>query len=284
MDRTTFPGISVEAFLAEGDRKALKALKKIPLFPKLIRKFNEIGVDRWIYCWNMATSVRCGPNQYPTLHKILVDCCEILDMPEPELYITNNPFTNAYAGGIERPYITLRSSIVDAMSNEQLYHLMGHELGHIKAGHVLYKTMAHMLLPLLDALGRRTLGLGDAFTMALLLSFYEWSRQAEFTCDRAGLLCAQDFQLSASANLCLTAGPNRLSDEQSVDGFLDQCRAYQDITGLDAIGKLIVLYGSGMATHPLPVFRTQGLEEWHESGAYDRIMSGHYVREGEKAA
>ena len=274
MERKRLPGLTAETFVTDTDRRAREALDRLPLLPKLVQKFYEVGLDRWLYCWNMAMSVRCGPKQYATLHNILEDCCHILDMPVPELYVTNNPFPNAFAGGVERPYITLRSSIVDTMNDEQLYHLIGHELGHIKAGHVLYLSIGAVLMPLLELLGRRTLGVGDAVHVALVLAFMEWSRQAEISSDRAGLLCSQDFQLSASANLMMCAGPSRLRHEANTDSFLDQSRAYQDISGLDVIGKfLIFLLYSARATHPMPVHRTQNLEKWHASGEFDRIMS-----------
>ncbi|HQU18231.1 MAG TPA: M48 family metallopeptidase, partial [Fimbriimonadaceae bacterium] len=158
-ERKVLTGLSAEAFIAETDRVALRALQKVPLLPKVVQKFYELGIDRWMYCWNMAQSVRCGPRQFKTLYDILRESCEVLDMPEPELYVTSNPFPNAFAGGVERPYITLRSSLIDTLSDEQLYHLIGHELGHVKAGHVLYKSVASILIPLLELVGRRTFGL-----------------------------------------------------------------------------------------------------------------------------
>ncbi len=225
MARQTFPGISADAFVADTDRKALRALQAIPLLPQLVHKFFESGLDRWMYCYNMATSVRCGPKQYATIHTITKECSAILDLPAPEVYVSGNPFPTAFAGGVERPYITIRSSMIETLSDEELYHLIGHELGHIKCGHVLYKSVAAVLMPLLEMLGRRTLGLGDAMQIAISAAFLEWSRQAEISCDRAGLLCSQDFALSARSNLMLCAGPNRLSHEASTEAFLDQSRA-----------------------------------------------------------
>lgn len=279
ISRTKFPDMSVDAFVAETDRKALAALQRVPLLPAVISKFHEAGADRWIYCWNMAMSVRCGPKQYGTVYRILEECSDILDMPTPELYLTNNPFPNAFAGGIDRPYITLRSSIIDTLDDRQLYHLIGHELGHIKAGHILYKSVAMVLMPILEMLGRRTFGLGDVAQIALASAFFEWSRQAEVTADRAGLLCSQDFSTSASANMMLTGGPNRLAHEANEAQFLEQSRTYQDMNFMDSIGKMMVFlyYGMG-STHPMPVHRVQQLEQWYESGAYGRILSGNYVR------
>jgi Zn-dependent protease with chaperone function len=207
--RRKLTGLPASAFVSDGDRMALEALKRVPLLPKIVQKFYDVGLDRWLYCLNMSMSVRCGPHQYKTLYGILRDSCAILDMPEPELYVTSNPFPNAFTGGVERPYVTLRSSIIDTLTDEQLFHLMGHELGHIKAGHVLYRSVASVLLPLIEMIGRRTFGLGDVAAVGLVLAMSEWSRQAEISADRAGLLTVQDLGVSIDANLARTGSPTR---------------------------------------------------------------------------
>lgn len=281
MERVLLPGLSAEAFISDTDRKAMEALRRVPLLPKVVQKFYEVGLDRWLYCWNMAMSVRCGPSQYPTIHRVTQECARVLDMAEPEVYITSNPFPNAFAGGVERPYVVIRSSMIETLSDEGLYHLIGHELGHIKCGHLLYSTVARVLMPLMEMLGRRTLGIGDAVSIGLVMAFMEWSRQAEISADRAGLLCTQDFMTSARANLGLCAGPSRLQHEGDVDAFLDQARTYQDLDALDSVGKMMVFlfYGS-LASHPMPVHRTQELERWAKGGALERILAGNYAKRG----
>lgn len=283
--RKRFPQISADAFVSDNDRRALKALEKVPLLPKLVQKFYEVGADRWLYCYNMGMSVRCGPKQFKTLYGILRESSNVLDMPEPELYVTSNPFPNAYTGGVERPYITVRSSIIDTLTDEQLYHLIGHELGHIKAGHVLYRSVAFLLMPLLEMIGRRTFGLGDLASMGLVLAMAEWYRQAEISADRAGLLVAQNLDTSLMADLALTAGPNRLAHEMDKDAFMDQARAYQDMSALDSMGKLVIfMLLSSTATHPMPVHRARELEKWVHEGHYDRILEGNYPRVEKSAA
>ncbi|MBN9502222.1 MAG: hypothetical protein BGO01_19255 [Armatimonadetes bacterium 55-13] len=280
--RKHFEGIAAEAFIADTDRWALDKLKRIPLLPQVIQKFYELGLDRWFYCYNMSMSVRCGPTQYKTLYDIMRESAAVLDMPEPELYLTSNPFPNAWTSGVERPYITLRSSIVDTLTDEELFHLIGHELGHIKAKHVLYKSVGAVLFPLLEMIGRRTFGLGDVATIGLILAYEEWSRQAEITADRAGLLVSQSLDISVDANIALTAGPTRLRGEQSREAFMEQARAYQDTSIMDELGKvLIFLSKTGTYSHPMPVHRTQQLERWVLSGAFERIMAGDYEREPE---
>lgn len=275
-DRIRLSGLTVDAFQADTDRIALEALKRVPLLPLIVQKFYEVGLDRWLYCANMSMAVRCGPKQFPSLYNMLRESCDILDMPEPELYVSSNPFPNAFAGGVERPYIVLRSSILDTLDDDQLIHLLGHELGHIKANHVLYMTVAHMLFPLLEMIGRRTLGLGDVATIGLVLAMYEWYRQAEITADRAGLLTCQSLDVSVGANLMLTAGPNRFRNELSQEAYMEQAQSYQES---DNLGKFLFFFlNSSMYTHPMPVHRTQALHRWVLSGEFDRIIAGDFTR------
>lgn len=278
-ERKILTGITPDAFVSDADKWALDKLKSLPLVPQLVSKFFEIGIDRWMYCYNMSSSIRCGPNQYPTLYNIMRESARVLDMPEPELYVSSNPFPNAFAGGVERPYICLRSSMIDTMNNDELFFIMGHELGHIKAQHVLYRSVGALLFPLLELLGRRTMGASDVATYALALAFYEWSRQAEFSADRAGLLVSQDKDTSIDALIRLAAGPSRLHQELNREAFMDQARTYQDADSLDKVGKFVLFAVMGQRmTHPMPVFRTQELEKWFLSGSFDRILTGDYSR------
>lgn len=276
-ERKILTGITADAFISDSDKWALDKLRSLPLVPQLVSKFYEVGIDRWLYCYNMSSSIRCGPNQYPTLYGIMRESAKVMDMPEPELYVSNNPFTNAFAGGVERPYVTLRSSMIDTMTDEELYFIMGHELAHIKSQHVLYFSVGSLLFPLLDLLGRRTMGASDVATFALVLAFYEWSRQAEFSSDRGGLLVAQDLKVATRSLIKLAAGPSRLSHELNEDAFMEQARAYQDADSLDKLGKFVLFATMGKTmTHPMPVHRTQELERWTQTGAYDRILNGDY--------
>lgn len=277
-ERRRFPGMQPDAFMAETDRLALEALRKVPLLPMVIRKFYDLGIDRWAYTLNMAESVRCGPNQFKTPYAIMREACAILDVPEPELYVKFHPWPNAYTFGVERPFITVHSTLLDALDDEQILYLMGHELAHIKCGHVLYMTLANWLLPLLDTLGRMTLRLGDAVSIGLILAFYEWMRQAEITCDRGGLLSIQNSDHAVGAIMKLAGGNTRFQDEVNIDEFMTQARMYQEAGSLDKLAKIIVfLLQTATYTHPQPIFRAQQLEQWFNGEDYRRILSGDYL-------
>jgi Zn-dependent protease with chaperone function len=281
--RTRLLQIAPEAFVSETDRLALQNLQKLPLLPLLIRKFNEYAVDNLFYVTNSAESVRCGPNQYRTLHDLLREACAVLDVPEPELYVHYSPYQNAYTAGVQRPFIVLQSALIDSHTDEELLFILGHELGHIKCGHVLYQMLAFFLLPLLEELGRVTMGVGRLAGMGLVLGFFEWLRQAEFTADRAGLLVCQDRDVAFRSLVKLGAGGSRLDHELNIEAFLEQARQHSEGQGLQAAAKvLLFLLYNRYLTHPQIVYRGKGLDEWIGAGAYERILGGDYPREQPK--
>src|ERR1051326_6634912 len=187
--RRRLHGIAAPTFMSSMDQTALRNLQQLPLLPVLVRKFNEIAVDRLLYVQNSAGSVRCGPRQLPSLHRLLQEACEILDVPEPELYLRQGESANASTAGVSRTFIVLNSDLVEHFTDAELLFVLGHELGHIKCGHVLYQMMGQMLIPLMEAVGQAALGIGQLAGLGLVSGFYEWMRQAEYSCDRAGRNC-----------------------------------------------------------------------------------------------
>lgn len=279
--RVRLTGLHSSAFVSPTDRVARENLEKLPLLPVLIRKFNELAIDRLYYVNVSATSVRCGPGQFGSLHRLLQEACETLDVPEPELYLSQNPMFNAFTAGVNRPFIVLQSGIVDAMTDDELRFILGHELGHIKCGHLLYQMLGVVLLYLLEEVGKVTLRLGQLAGLGLVGAFFEWMRQAEFSCDRAGVLVCQDERVALSALMKLGCGGTRFISEMDPDEFLKQARSHADSAAPEGIAKavLFLLY-NWQLTHPQVVYRAKGLDDWIESGAYERILAGDYPRNG----
>ncbi|BCM90256.1 protease HtpX [Abditibacteriota bacterium] len=277
----TLPYLSHEAFVAPADKIALQNLQKMPVLPLLMRKFNEVSMDQFWYVQNTANSVRCGPKQFHTIYDMMCEACEILSVPEPELYVSYSPEYNAYTAGMNRTFIVLHSALINDFSDDELRFIIGHEVGHIKCGHLLYQSMSQLLLPLLETLGTATLGMGQLVGAGLLAGFLEWVRQAEFSCDRAGLLVCQNPDVALSATMKLGCGNTRFSEEMSTSAFLEQARSYSEQNqGLEGLARafLFMLYNRYL-THPQVVFRAKGLDEWVKSGAYHRILRGDYPRD-----
>jgi Zn-dependent protease with chaperone function len=197
-----------------------------------------------------------------------------LDAPEEyPLFITQTPFLNAGAYGMNRPFIILNSATLILLDDDEIRYILAHEVGHILSGHVLYRTMTVILLQLAQ-MGFPIVGLA---ARAVLVALLEWSRKSELSSDRAGLLGVQDPDLVFRAMLTMAGGVDHA--ESNVAAFLEQADAYRESEDVaDSVFKVLNLLG---ATHPFYVLRVSELRSWIESGAYDRVLRGEYPRRGE---
>jgi len=281
IERIRFEGISSRAFEHPRDRAALDALRKTPALPTVLKAVFGNLSERSLRLLYLAHAVRVGEDQFPRIHGIFSECCEVFDMPEkPELYIAQTPLINAGAIGMDKPFIVLNSGTVEFFDDGELRFVMGHELGHILSGHVLYKTLLktalRMTLPMFARIGIPIAGLA---VHGLLYALLDWDRHSEFTGDRAGLLCAQSPRIGYRA-LMKTAGGS-MTDEMSVEAFLRQAAEYEAGGDMrDSALKLLNLLGR---SHPFPVLRVAELSRWVDSGGYQGVMSGDYPRRAENA-
>src|SRR5437588_5556030 len=135
--RVELKGIDPTAFQHPLDRQATDQLSKLKGFDTFMGKFIEYGFERIEYVLNIASSVRVGPRQLPKLHEMLQQSCAVLDLSEPELYVSEGG-VNALTSGANNPYIVLQSGLIDLMDDDEVMAVIAHELGHIKCKHVLY--------------------------------------------------------------------------------------------------------------------------------------------------
>lgn len=275
--RRTFPAISPTAFQHPMDLRALEAVKKVKGVDFLIRKVIEYGYERYFYITNIADSIRVTNTQCPLLNDMLLEACEILSVDVPEFYVDQNPIANAYTFGSEKPFIVLESGLVDLMTDDELFTVICHEVGHIKCGHVLYKMVARFLTTVAQFIMDRTFGLGGLLTGPLLIAFYEWDRKAELSADRAGLLGIQNPDTVITTLMKLAGGCKKVANQLSKEEFLRQAENYQELdeSTLNQFYKFLQVI---TRTHPFPVLRAREIHEWGQSTEYHNIMNGIYPR------
>lgn len=272
--------LAVDAFVSPMDQKALANLQRLPLLPLLIRKFNEMAVDDMWYAMNSSETVRCGPRQFRTLYGLMREACDILHVPEPELYLRYDSRVNAMTAGVGRPFVVIHSALIDGFTDEEILYILGHEIGHMKCGHVLYQMLAMTLLLVVRAMGQSGFAIGQVATLGLAAAFYEWLRNAEFSADRAGLLVCQDPKVAYSATMKLGCGHSRFAHEMDLDVFMEQAREHAKDSGSDSLGKALLFLTQGWQhNHPQVVYRAKGLEDWVASEVYAQILAGEYPRD-----
>ena len=258
------------------DRAALQAVRKIPGFDEVLKKLFGLFGEKPIRLTFQANAVRVSEKQFPRIHQRYQEVLETLNAPTTYgLYVSQNPVVNAGAYGMDKPFIVLHSASLIILDEDELTFLLGHEVGHILSGHVLYRTMTVLLLSLAQ-MGFPIVGLA---ARAILVGLLEWQRKSELSCDRAGLLAVQHPEASLKAFLKLAGGGN--PRETNLNEFLVQADEYRQSGDVaDIVFKVLNLLGT---THPFHVLRAAELRDWIEKGEYDRIMRGDYRRRGETA-
>jgi Zn-dependent protease with chaperone function len=270
--RIPLVGISARAWEHPADKAALAALRRIPGLDVAIKAISGMTSDRALRLFFLASAIRVGEHQLPKLSRLLESACDTLDLPLPELFVSNHPVANAGAIGMERPFILLHSSLIDQLDEAELLFVLGHELGHIASGHVVYRTMVELLLHFGRILAGG--GLPPLVVGGIMIGLLEWYRKSELSADRAGLLACQDPLTAYGAFMKLAGGKTPATLE--LDGFLLQAAEYQkSVDILDDIWKSLNLLGQ---THPFPVLRLAELKPWVDGGAYATILTGVYPR------
>ena len=256
------------------DRAALSSLQTIPGFDTLLRKLVGMFGEKNISTVYTAAAVRVGPKQYSKIHDSLVQVCEVLDTEVPPLFISQTPMANAGAVGMDNPFIVLNSTLVELATPQELEVVIGHEVGHIMSDHALYRTLLFLLL---DLSSKVSPIVGQA-AMPIMLALLEWSRKAEISCDRAGLLAVQELNAAQGMHCVMAGGIRGRRDELSVDAFVEQADEYRNAGGLSAYYRLMATLGR---SHDFPVIRVAELRNWVDSGDYETILGGDYHRHGD---
>lgn len=190
----------------------------------------------------------------------------------PELYIEWDYSINASVNGVENPILVLTSGATELLKDLELLWLIGHEMRHIKSGHVLFHTMAEMLPLIGGVVGGATLGIGTLISSGMQIPLLNWYRKSEFTADRAGLLACQDVSIAASALVKMAGLPTKYHDRIDVEDFLKQAREFESFD-LETLNKLIRALSVMSLTHPWTVMRAAELQKWYESGSYDKVLN-----------
>ena len=160
-----------------------------------------------------GNGVRIGPDQLPSIWSKVVNASSKLGLAAPPevIVMQSGGVLNAFATKLlGRRFVILHSELVDACQlasgpsidgqPDELDFVIGHEIGHLAAGHLSWILLPARLVPLL----------GPAY-----------SRACEYTCDRCGHAVVGDLARSSRALAVLAAG-GRCAARINLDALVAQ--------------------------------------------------------------
>jgi Zn-dependent protease with chaperone function len=217
-----------------------------------VRLFKQMGKHQLL-----GNAVRVSERQFPRIHRITQRACDTLQIGMPQVFVVSSPVFNAGTLGTnEDSFMIVHSALIDQYTDEELLTVIGHECGHIHNSHVSYLTALHYLTYMAGMFVPWIL-------QPALIALRTWSRRAEITCDRAGMLVSKDPLAAERAITKLAVGSRKLYEEFNLDAFLEQHEE-----GNQGIGKYMEVF----ATHPWLPKRVLAMRVFGESQLFQKAM------------
>lgn len=257
--------ITPSEFIHPEDAAALRQMENIPGFPALVKKILALGYEQLQYGMNMASNIRLSKSQLPDLYKHLPPICQKLGIEEPEFYLQMNPIPNAFTFGDSKIYITVTSGLVEMMDDEELDAVLAHECGHILCHHVLYNSVAKLLLS-----GASYLGILGSLSVPIQIAMFYWSRKSELSCDRCGSIITSP-EVVARVMARLAGGPKNITKGINMQEWAKQADQYDEIRTGKLWDKTLQLYVTMGLDHPLNAVRVREILKWGESVQYKSL-------------
>lgn len=255
------------------DQEAFNALNSFPKFLKLQEAYIENVDEVAAKIDLLSTAIRISENQFPQIYALLPPICEKLGIAVPDIYYIKSKQKNAWTGGNSAAYICVTSALVDELPLELISSVLAHECGHIACKHVVYHSMAGLLM---DGINRSPLAkipairryLSSNIVKALLF----WDRCSELSADRAAVLCDGTPEKMIDALLKIH-GYSDINREEFLKQALDLKAFVNDSTA----NKMMELMLSQNESHPRLATRAYECYEWSKSEKFQAILNGTYL-------
>ncbi|HXG68144.1 MAG TPA: M48 family metallopeptidase [Blastocatellia bacterium] len=188
----------------------------------------------------LGSAVKITPALIPELYELYQTCLKFFGGKiQGDLYVQQQTDYNAYVYSAgDRFDIIVSSAIVKDFKKQEIAFVIGHELGHvlfehnkIPVGHILQNC--------------------EGLSYELAHRLFQWSRAAEISADRIGLLCGGSLSSAANAFFKLSSGLSLQNEEEIIRSLRMQ---------FDEIKKLSGTSDDWVCTHPLIPIRFKSLE------------------------
>ncbi len=269
------PGLDAEALAHPWDRDALNKLKAVPYADKILTKVFSRTLDKLAHFDLLANAIRISEKQAPRLWRHYLEAAGRIDVDPPPLFIVQNPTMNAFAAGAGAPMIAVTSGLLEGLEEREILGVLGHELTHVKLGHVLYRTLALLLASGGAKILDRLFGIGQLLVLPIRLALVRWVQMSELSADRGELVATGSAETFVRCHMLLAGGNSRYIEELDVAAFIEQADDAERTRDSDLLIYAADLFGALFArSHPLPVWRVHHGMRWARSDAFFELLAG----------
>lgn len=217
--------INLRSIIYSDDALLTKKVNQNAIFKNTVGKLTGI-ISQYQVKDLLANHIKCSPKNFSNLYNFTKQFSKKLGIVPPQLFVSESNAINAYTyGSKDKSFIVIHSKLLDTFSDEEIKFVIGHELGHIAAGHSHIMTITNLFFNV------STISLGyfpsKVFYTALnslkfvMMTLKQWEKAAEITADRFGFLAVSNQKIAYNALINLKLGMiNR--KEIDVDEYLKQ--------------------------------------------------------------
>ncbi len=207
----------------------------------------------------LGSAVKVTDQQFPRVHEAARRAADALRFKAPPVYVAPTSWSlRARALGTDdTPYIVVNADLADQLTDPELTAVLGHELGHVQNGHVLYTTALHYL-------SHSAVFFVRWIVQPAIMTLQAWSRRAEITCDRAALLATGDLEATLAAIIKLELG----LDKGAAFSLAEYLKDMPDTK--KGFGR----YGELFRSHPYLPKRVQALRLFADGGYFAAHTGG----------
>lgn len=278
--------IDCKQYIHSADRTALAALKKIPLLDTVCGKILSFMNDKQVNIINMSSMIRITAQQLPKIHVMVKSICKKIGIEMPELYLVLNRAPNAYTYGTEKYTIVIHSGLLECFEDDEIYAVLAHECGHIACEHMLYHTVArlvlgegkkglHELSNMFNSKGLVGNIVGGAISVvdnALELALYHWYRCSELSADRVAAICCESASPVIETMMRLAGGTTYIDSAINKKLFIAQAKDYKTIVDESKVNKALEFLLTKDMEHPLLAIRAYEAQQFAASEAFASIV------------
>lgn len=191
----------------------------------------------------LGDAVRVTADLLPEIHERYQACLQLLGGGlDGDLFVGHGSTYNASVFADGRQFdMMIHSALLDDLTLDELSFVLGHELGHVVFGHSAFSV--HEFFNQEDVVDPR-----------VATSLLSWSRSAEVSADRIGMVCCGTLQAAATALFKTSSGLRRVGPELVLSALR---RQYDELVANIDSGEGT---GGWLRTHPMTPIRFKALE------------------------